>query len=75
MPTTIKNCAVQRVAGVKEQGVEQDIWEVLGVVDGLRCRILDVCYALDGNVYSKLCDGKDCVCEPKLKEGSQIRNK
>ena len=66
MPTAIKNCAVQRVAGVKEQGVVQDIWQVLDVGAGLPCRILDVCYALDDNVYSKLCDGNDCCADYRM---------
>lgn len=35
MPTAIKNCALQRVAGGKEQGLVQDIWQVLGVGGGL----------------------------------------
>jgi hypothetical protein len=53
MSTAIENGALQRVAGVKEQGGYQDIRQVLGVGDGLLCRIQDVCCALDHNVYSK----------------------
>jgi len=53
MPTTIKNCALQRVAGGKEQGGDEDIWQVLDVGGGLLCRILDVCYVVYDNVYSK----------------------
>lgn len=60
MPTTFKNGALQRVAGGKEQGGDQDIWQVLDVGSGLPCRILDVCYVVYDNVYSKLCDGNEC---------------
>jgi hypothetical protein len=35
MSTTIENGAVQRVTGVKEQGGDQDIWQVLGVLGWL----------------------------------------
>lgn len=32
MPTIVKDGAVQRVAGVEEQGDGQVVWQVLGVV-------------------------------------------
>lgn len=35
MPTAIENGALQRVAGGKEQGCDQDIRQVLDVGDGL----------------------------------------
>jgi hypothetical protein len=35
MPTVIENGALQRVAGGKEQGGDEDIWQVLDVGDGL----------------------------------------
>jgi hypothetical protein len=34
MPTAIKNGAFQRVAGGKEQGGDEDIWQVLDDGDG-----------------------------------------
>jgi hypothetical protein len=79
MPTAIENGALQRVAGGKEQGCDQDIWQVLDVGDGL-CRILDVCYALDDNDYPKLCGEIDCADAAYLSElsgwpRSQIRAK
>lgn len=52
MSTVIKNCAFQRVAGIKEQGGDQDIRQVLGVRDSLLCRIRDMYYALEHDVYS-----------------------
>jgi len=52
MSTAIKNGAFQRVAGGKEQGSDQDIRQVLGVRDSLLCRIRDMCYALEHDVYS-----------------------
>jgi hypothetical protein len=36
MPTVIENGALQRVAGGKEQGGNEDIWQVLGVGESLR---------------------------------------
>jgi hypothetical protein len=63
MSTAIKNGAVQRAAGGKEQGGDEDIREVLSVGDGLLCRIQDVCCALDHDVYSMRC--KVRVCETK----------
>jgi hypothetical protein len=35
MPTAVENGALQRVAGGKEQGCDQDIWQVLDVGDGV----------------------------------------
>ena len=52
MSTVVENGTLQRAAGVKEQGGDEDIRQVLSVGDGLLCRIQDVCCALDHDVYS-----------------------
>jgi hypothetical protein len=70
MSTAIENGALQRVAGVKEQGVDQDIRQVLGVGDGLLCRIQDVCCVLDHDVYSTMRCARSDMSVP-----SQIRAK
>jgi hypothetical protein len=61
VPSAIENGTVQRATGGQEQGGDQDIWQVLDVGDGLLCRILDVSYVVDHDVYSKLCDINDVL--------------
>lgn len=59
MSTAIENGAIQRTAGGKEQGGDEDIRQVLSVGDGLLCRIQDVYCALDHDVYSMPCKAND----------------
>jgi hypothetical protein len=60
--TTIENGPLQRAAGSKEQGGDEDIWEVLDVQDGILCRIPDMSYVVDyDGVYSKLWFANDVL--------------
>jgi hypothetical protein len=70
MSTAIENGALQRVAGVKEQGVDQDIRQVLGVGDGTI-----VAYRMCVVLLTMMFILRDAMCEDDTSVPSQIRAK